>query len=219
MPVNAVVTVASRYGAGGSEIGRRVADRLGVEFLGRALPRSLAERARLPGAVAADVDENPRSRWDQLVDALARASPPTSASGQAERLDLEARALHDEVERFLAVASNDGGVVVGRAGAVVLRSVPGALHVFLGGSRDGRVERVMARDGVDRAHAARAVDANDRARRDYITRVYGIDPDDPTLYHLMVDAVSLGVEVCVELIVAAAASLTRESAVAGRHGC
>ncbi len=219
MPVNAVVTVASRYGAGGSEIGRRVADRLGVEFLGRALPRSLAERARLPGAVAADVDENPRSRWDQLVDALARASPPTSASGQAERLDLEARALHDEVERFLAVASNDGGVVVGRAGAVVLRSVPGALHVFLGGSRDGRVERVMARDGVDRAHAARAVDANDRARRDYITRVYGIDPDDPTLYHLMVDAVSLGVEVCVELIVATAASLTRESAVAGRHGC
>jgi cytidylate kinase len=135
------------------------------------------------------------------------------------RLDLEARALHDEVERFLAVASNDGGVVVGRAGAVVLRSVPGALHVFLGGSRDGRVERVMARDGVDRAHAARAVDANDRARRDYITRVYGIDPDDPTLYHLMVDAVSLGVEVCVELIVATAASLTRESAVAGRHGC
>jgi cytidylate kinase len=219
MPVNAVVTVASRYGAGGSEIGRRVADRLGVEFLGRALPRSMAERARLPGAAAADVDENPRSRWDQLVDALARASPPTSASGQAERLDLEARALHDEVERFLAVASNDGGVVVGRAGAVVLRSVPGALHVFLGGSRDGRVERVMARDGVDRAHAARAVDANDRARRDYITRVYGIDPDDPTLYHLMVDAVSLGVEVCVELIVATAASLTRESAVAGRHGC
>jgi cytidylate kinase len=185
MPVNAVVTVASRSGAGGSEIGRRVADRLGVEFLGRALPRSMAERARLPGAAAADVDENPRSRWDQLVDALARASPPTSASGQAERLDLEARAL----------------------------------HVFLGGSRDGRVERVMARDGVDRAHAARAVDANDRARRDYITRVYGIDPDDPTLYHLMVDAVSLGVEVCVELIVATAASLTRESAVAGRHGC
>jgi cytidylate kinase len=219
MPVNAVVTVASRYGAGGSEIGRRVADGLGVDFLGRALPRPMAERARLPGAVAAGVDENPRSRWDQLVDALARASPPTSASGQAERLDLEARALHDEVERFLAVASNDGGVVVGRAGAVVLRSVPGALHVFLGGSRDGRVERVMARDGVDRAHAARAVDANDRARRDYITRVYGIDPDDPTLYHLMVDAVSLGVEVCVELIVATAASLTRESAVAGRHGC
>src|SRR5919202_408699 len=87
----------------------------------------------------AEAAEEPRSRWNQVLDALGRASPATGASGQEERLDLESRRLHAEIERFLADASRSGGVVLGRGGAVVLASVPGALHVYLGGSRDRRI--------------------------------------------------------------------------------
>jgi cytidylate kinase len=102
--------------------------------------------------------------------------------------------------------------VLGRGGAVVLASVPGALHVYLGGSEECRIERVMNELGVDRSTAHRRVKENDRARRDYVKRVYGIDGDDPVLYHLMIDAVSLGVDVCVDLVVAASESLFRASA-------
>jgi cytidylate kinase len=204
-----VVTLAALYGAGGSVVGPRVADRLGVPFLDRAIPSSVAERAGVPEAAVAELDEEPRSRWDQVLGALGRASPPSGASGQVERLDLEARKLHGEVERFLADASRSGGVVLGRAGAVVLRSVPGALHVYLGGSREGRIERVMELREGDRETAARRVKAHDRARRDYVRSIYGIDGDNPALYHLMIDAISLGVDVCVDLIVAASESLNR----------
>jgi cytidylate kinase len=209
-----VVTLAALYGAGGSVVGPRVAERLGVPFLDRAIPSAVAKRAGLSERAVATADEEPRSRRDRLIDALGRAVPPSSASGH-ERLDLESRALHGEIERCLADARRSGGVVLGRGGAVVLASVPGALHAYLGGSRDGRIERVMERDDVDRSTAARRVRANDRARRDYVRSVYGIDGDDPTLYHLMVDAVSLGVEACVELIVAASESLAGEHAPAG----
>jgi cytidylate kinase len=204
-----VVTLAALYGAGGSVVGPRVAERLGVPFLDRAIPSSVAERAGVPEAAVAELDEEPRSRWDQVLGALGRASPPSGASGQVERLDLEARKLHGEVERFLADASRSGGVVLGRAGAVVLRSVPGALHVYLGGSREGRIERVMELREVDRETAARRVKAHDRARRDYVRSIYGVDGDNPALYHLMIDAISLGVDVCVDLIVAASESLNR----------
>ncbi len=190
-------------------VGPRVAERLGVEFLDRAIPPSVAKRAGVPEAAVVEADEEPRSRWKQVLDALGRSSPPSGASGQVEQLDLEARKLHAEIERFLADASRSGGVVLGRGGAVVLASVPGALHVYLGGSRDGQIARVMDLDGVDRATAARRVKAHDRARRDYVRSVYGIEGDNPALYHLMIDAVSLGVDVCVELIVAASESLTR----------
>ena len=92
----------------------------------------------------------------------------------------------------------------------MLASVPGALHVHLGGDRDGRIERVMTLQATDRATAARRVEAHDRARRDYVRGCYGIDGDNPALYHLMIDATALGVDVCVELIVAASEALARE---------
>jgi cytidylate kinase len=207
--ISRVVTLAALYGAGGSVIGPRVAERLGVPFLDRAIPSSVAKRAGLPEGAVAEADDEPRSRWDRVLDALGRAAPPTGASGQEERLDLESRKLHTEIERFLADASRSGGVVLGRGGAVVLASVPGALHVYLGGNRGRRIERVMDLHKIGRATAARRVDAHDRARRDYVRSAYGIDGDNPALYHLMIDAISLGVDVCVDLIVAASESLTR----------
>jgi cytidylate kinase len=210
--VSRVVTLAALYGAGGRTIGPRVADRLGVPFLDRAIPRSVAKRAGVPEEAVAEVDDEPRSRWSEVLDALGRAAPPTGAGGQVERLDLEERKLHAEIERFLANASRDGGVVLGRGGAVVLASVPGALHVYLGGNRGLRIERVMALNGVDRTTAAHRVEANDRARRDYVRSVYGIEGDDPALYHLMIDTISLGIDVCVDLIVAASESFTRAGA-------
>jgi cytidylate kinase len=190
-------------------IGPRVAERLGVEYLDRAIPSSVARRAGLSEVAVTGADEGPHGLWSDVFDALGRASPPTGASGQPEGLDLEDRRLHAEIERFLADASRDGGVVLGRGGAVVLASVPGALHVYLGGARDARIERVMELDGIDRETAARRVKAHDRARRDYVRSVYGTEGDNPALYHLMIDAVSLGVDVCVDLIVAASDSFTQ----------
>jgi cytidylate kinase len=123
-------------------------------------------------------------------------------------VDLEESRLRGEIEEFLVRASQTGGVVLGRGGAVVLDSVPGVLHVYLGGAWRARVERVMQSDGVDRTTAERLVRAHDRARRDYVRDFYGVDGDDPKLYHLVLDAVTLGVDACVELIVLASSHRT-----------
>jgi cytidylate kinase len=208
----AVVTLAALYGAGGSAIGPRVAERLGVTFLERAIPSAVAERAGVPLTAVEDVAEAPRSGFDRLLATVGRATPLTAASGPVERLDLEERRLRAEIETFLGEATRSGGVVLGRGGAVVLASVPGSLHVYLGGDRDARIDRVMEIEGVSRETAARRVRANDRARRDYVRSAYGIDGDNPRLYHLMIDAPALGVDVCVDLIVAASQSRAAQAA-------
>ena len=94
------------------------------------------------------------------------------------------------LEDFQAAASRSGGVVLGRGGAIVLAGMPGALHVHLGGDRKARVERVREWQGVARQAAAHSVKINDRARRDYVRSAYGVDGDNPHLYHLMVDAIA-----------------------------
>jgi cytidylate kinase len=199
-----VVTLAALHGTGGSVVGPRVAERLGVEFLDRAISSAIAERAGLTEEAVAAVDDSPRRGVDRLVSNLARVSDATTATGRpVERVDVEGRRLRGEIEEFLVRASRAGGVVLGRGAAIVLASVPGVLHVYLGGPRMGRVEQVMESEGVDRPTAERRVDANDRARRDYVREFYGVDGDDPNLYHLVLDAVALGADGCVELIVLA----------------
>ena len=215
-PLPAVVTIAALYGAGGSIVGPQVAERLGVRFLDRAIPSSVAKRAGVPEAAVADVDQKPRSGWERLLAILGRASPPTGASEQVERLDLEERRLHAEIEDFLADASRSGGVILGRGGAVVLASVPGALHVYLGGDRKARIARVMELQALDRASAAQRLKANDRARREYVRTTYGVEGDSPALYHLTIDALVLGTDVCVELIVAAAQARAQQETMSGK---
>ena len=201
-PHRPVVTVAALYGAGGSVVGPRVAERLGVEFLDRAIPASVARRMGLPEGAVASYDQEPRSGMSRLVGSLSRVRDLTG-DVSADRPDLAEDSIRSEIEEFLARASASGGVVLGRGGAVVLGSVPGALHVLLTGTRQARVEQAMRIEGVDRKTAERRLEANDRARIEYVRSAYGVDGTDPSLYHLMLDTSAFDLDTCVNLIVAA----------------
>ena len=206
-----MVTVAALHGADGSVIGPRVAGRLGVEFLDRAIPASVARQAGVPETAVDAHDDQPRTAMTRLVGHLARV-PASPGASPLERTDLEERNMLAQIEEFLARASVSGGVVLGRGGAVVLSSVPGALHVYLGGAEEARIERVVEREGIDRPSAARQLKAHDRARREYVRRAYGVDGDDPGLYHLMIDSLAFGVDSCVDLIVAASHARVQRAA-------
>jgi cytidylate kinase len=205
-----VVTVAALYGAGGSVIGPRVAERLGVEFLDRAIPASVAKEMSLPETAVAAYDEQPRSGMSRLVERLARVPDP-SGNEPAERLDLDEDRIQAEIEEFLARASASGGVVLGRGGAVVLSSVPGALHVLLIGPREARVRQAMRIEGIDRETAERRLEVNDRARREYVRQRYGVDGDDPYLYHLVINGCAFDLDDCVDFIVTASQLRMRQA--------
>lgn len=201
-----VVTLAALYGAGGPVVGPRVAERLGVPFLDRGILTGVAERMRVPEETVAAYDaesaQEPRSALRRYFESLSNA---TSGDGMPlSGLDLEEGRYRAETEEFLARAIAGGGVVLGRGGAVVLRSVRGVLHVLLGGSRQARVRKAMQLEDIDRQTAERRLDANDRARRRYVRRAYGADPEDPDLYHLRIDGTVLDLDTCVDLIITAA---------------
>lgn len=201
-----VVTLAALYGAGGSAVGPRVAEQLGVPFLDRSLPGAAGASSQ----AVADVDEEPRTRVERLTAGLGRLSTVTGGvGGSHERLDADEGDVRRRFEAFLAEASRSGGVAVGRGGMVILRSVPWALHVHLSGPKASRVAQGMALEGVDRATAEAHQRAEDRARASYVQRIYGVDGSDPALYHLVLDATALDLDACVELIVAAARSRAR----------
>jgi cytidylate kinase len=182
-----LVTIASQPGAGGEVVAPRVAEALGVPFLDRALPGD---------------PEDPEQRPRGVVGDLARASTML-ASAPLERLELDDARVRSELAEFLARARGTGGVVLGRGAMFVLAGAPGALHVLLAGSLEGRIARVAEREAIGRADARRRVEARDRAKRDYVRRTFGVDPDDRTLYDLVIDTIAVGIDAAVEIVLTA----------------
>jgi cytidylate kinase-like protein len=153
----AVVTIAALYGAGGSVIGPRVAERLGVAFLDRAIPASVAERVGLTEQAVSVVDEGPRSGLERLKSSVARVANATTASGEpVERVEVEERRLRAEIEAFLARAHRSGGV--GGVGERLLAGAACPVAVAPCGYADDRLSRLECIGvGVDASDGLAAV--------------------------------------------------------------
>jgi hypothetical protein len=206
-----IVTLAALYGAGGSLVGPLVAEALGVAYLDRVIPQTVAAITGVSEESVAEIEDQARTGLGRLTATLGRLSTVTGdAGGSLERLDLQEAALRGHIEEFLARSRVTGGVVLGRGGMVVLRALPWALHVHLRGPRQARVKQGAAIAGISTEAAAERQKDEDTARRHYVRRAYGIDPEDPSLYHLVLDSTALSLEVCTDIIVEAATARVRD---------
>ncbi len=206
-----VVTVSAAFGAGGSVVGPRVADALGVPFVDRALPATVAAHLKVPLAEVLAHDDRHEHGLGRLFAAFART--PYATLGTTDSYVPPERWTSDEdyvaeTERVIReLADGPGAVVLGRAGALVLAGRPGCLHVRLTGSPEERCRQAVRLEGLDPEEARRLQADNDAARRAYVRHFYGRDPGDPSLYHLVVDSTRLPLDAVVDLVVLAARAL------------
>jgi cytidylate kinase len=157
-------------------------------------------------------DERRSSGLGRLFASLARAAAaPDTAFGSAPTAaraslgDQPEQAFRDQTERILnQVADTEGGVILGRAAAIVLRDRPSALHVRLDGPAEGRVRRAIGLEGLDEEQARKLLEETDRAREAYVKHFYRCDARDARHYHLVLDSTVLEFDTCTDLIVAAA---------------
>jgi cytidylate kinase len=199
-----LVTISASFGAGGSRVGPAVADRLGVELLDRAIPTRVAERLAVPLDDALAHDESLGDAIGRLASSFALL--PELAGAMVQAGVLAGEDYRRETERIIVehAGAGTGAVVLGRAGAIVLRDHPDALHVRLDGPRDRRIEQAMRLRGLEHADADRLLRDSDRAREAYVRHFYGADARDPSLYHLVIDSTALPLGTVADLIVAAA---------------
>ncbi|GAC1319984.1 MAG: hypothetical protein NVSMB16_15450 [Acidimicrobiales bacterium] len=196
-----VVTISAPYGAFGSVIGPRVAERLGIPFIDRAIPMDVATRLSVPESEAMAHDEKvPSGFWRAMALLGTGTIPDGSGPIFDRRPDEEDFRLQTEAV-LRDVASSEGGVILGRAAAIVLADRPDALHVRLDGSIERRLAQLTALgDQQAKAHQRYL----DKAWAGYVKRFYRRNPADPALYDLILDSTVLSFEICVDLICLAA---------------
>jgi hypothetical protein len=199
-----VVTVSASYGCAGAEIAPLVAERLGLPFHDRAIPAQVAGRLGVPVAEAQANDETVVGGLWRLVASLGTMPDPVGGVLPVSGVP-DARAYREQTERILGeVADGPGGVVLGRAAALVLGDRPDTLHVRLDGPRDRRFQAAVARSDRPLEEVRREMMATDRGREAYVRHFYRCDPAEARHYHLVIDSTVLPIEIVADLIVTAA---------------
>jgi cytidylate kinase len=135
-----------------------------------------------------------------------QVSSGSAPTGNVEVSD-EAASI-TRIQGIIRTAYEQGKIViVGRGGQVILKGLPGVLHVRIEAPLDDRIRRVQAQEGMDLTQAQRMVTNYDRATADYLSRLYDINWADPVHYDLVINTHQLSIEGAAHLIVNAVSFL------------
>lgn len=200
-----VITISASYAAGGSEIAPHLAQRLGLPFVDRAIPVSVAAKLGVPVETVESSGEGRANRFWSLMASMAVVPDYLgTAAGDYVHVPSE-RAMREHTEQELhRVAAQGGGIVLGRGAAIVLAGVPDVLHVRLDGPKEGRIRAAMHQHGITEDEARATCRTNDAAREGYVRHFYREDAAAAHLYDLVIDSVAFGWPVAEELVVTAA---------------
>jgi cytidylate kinase len=166
----AVLTIAREYGSGGKEIGRRVADLMGYEYVDR---NRILEDMRRKGSYweeqATYFDENHPTAWERYKWSF--------------RGFVALNQLH-----ILEYALKDRVVIMGRGGNFILKGVPHVLRLRTTAPLAKRIETVMKWEEIDNSENARwLIEKADKEIAGAVYLIYGRSWNDPEQYDLVVD--------------------------------
>jgi cytidylate kinase len=209
-PAVRLITVSAAYGAGGSVVAPALAQRLGVPFLQRVTTTQgqVAGPAPCPERLVAE--EAKTTPVHRLLASMTHSMPvgPTQSPLAARHHDEDLRSSAEaDIHGLLA---DGGGVILGRAAAVVLGAGRG-FHVRLDGPSARRIIQGATIEGISQEQASVHMQAADRARTAYARRLYRVDPADASLYHIVIDSTAIPLDTVIELILTAARSHRGES--------
>ena len=186
--VRPYVAISRESGAGGGDVGRLVAERLGCECLDNRLLTYMAEHYGLPEGLLNLVDER-TSSWLQEI----------------FRLWLDRRSITPDqylmnLGQLVILAARQGSAVFVGRGIQFLLPRERGLAVRIIAPLEQRLARTMERRSLAREDAARLVRETDEGRTFLIRRHFNADVADPHLYDLLVNLEHVDREMAADLI-------------------
>lgn len=178
-----IVTIAREHGSSGKQIGKIVAEKLGIPFYYKEMIALAAHESGLDKEFISDIHKNSPKIMRNLY--------------LSTRVVQHAVAAQEKIIRKIADCGSC--VIVGRAADYVLKDRENVVRVFIHAPTEYRVGRVMQVYGDGLREAKRNIDRSDKARAAYYKHVSGNRWGDAKNYELTVDS-SIGIEKSAELI-------------------
>jgi cytidylate kinase len=171
MPVS-VICLSHTDGAGGAEIGKLVAERLGFRHVDDDVLVTAANAAGLYPEAVAEAEQRGVGR---RVEVDFHRFEPTENLRELIR------------EAIVAEADEGRVVIVAHAASYALAARDDVLRVLVTASEETRLERLRAGDGLDEKAAAKLLRDADKNRGAYLKQFYDVDRERPTDYDLVLN--------------------------------
>ena len=204
-----VVCISHAAGAGGEEVGRLVAERLGFLYVNEEIVARAAAKGGVDAADVAD-EERRKSLAARALNAIAQGGGEAWTLGAVGPLSSREELDSDDIRSLIRetieqTASRGKAVIVAHAASYAIGHGDGVLRVLVTASPETRTTRVAEAEGLDQAGAARVLKESDAGRADYLKRFYDVREESPTHYDLVLNTDALSIEQAADLIARGAA--------------
>ena len=190
-----VIAINRELGSGGRTVGRKLAERLHVEFYDKALIKTLEERYSLSVEEIEKLKGQSRNWLAELKRALFASegiavtsnyilAVPGDKPIQPTTYDM----FKAEQEILKSIAAEESCVIAGRSGFYVFRDHPNHLSVLIQASIPFRIERVMRKQNMTREQAVKTIEKIDKMRENYIKEFTKTSRYDTRNYDLVITA-------------------------------
>ncbi|MDA3809551.1 MAG: cytidylate kinase family protein [Spirochaetaceae bacterium] len=176
-----IITISRQYGSHGKEIAEKVASELGYKFLDKESLESLTGKYGIPDVSFEKYDERSPGFFEYFK------------SGK------------DRYLRYLKTAvfenSKEGNCVIcGRGAQLMLRDMPGVLHIRFISSMESRIKRVSESLQCDNKSSEKIIIQNDKNRSGFHKFFFEHNWKDPYLYDLIINTDKIDIEDSVDII-------------------
>ena len=180
-----VITIGRQFGSGGREIGKLIAEKLGINFYDKELISIAAKQSGLCEQIFETHDEKPTSSflYSLVMDTY---SLGYGGTGYMD-VPVGQKVFLAQFDAIKKIAENE------------YRNV---FNVFVHADRDARIKRVMERDNVQKeADAWDMINKSDKRRSNYYNYYSNKKWGEARTYDLCISSSLLGVEACADSII------------------
>ena len=202
---NLIITISRQYGSGGRQIGRRIADELGIPFY----DKEVIDLAAKESGLAVDFI---RGQEQQLTQSLLFSIVTNFTSSAATAFSPNMLSLSDQVylaeaKAIRQLADKGPCVIVGRCADWVLEKNYNVLRVYICADLEIRCRRAMDEYGDSPENIQKTVRDIDKQRARYCQHYCDQAWEDAENYDLCLNSGKLGLEKCISIITDAYAEL------------
>ena len=202
-----VITIGRQYGSGGAEIGKQLAEKLGISFYDKNILRINADESGIKESYFHLADEKAGSRLlYRIVQGLRPEKASPSFGSDLTSADNLFR-FQSEVIKKLAEA--ESCVIIGRCADYILEGTEDLVRIHLNADLESRKERIKERN-PEETDVLRAIRKVDRERNDYYRYYTGRDWANSENYDLVINTTKPGISGTVSIILAYLRSLGYE---------
>lgn len=194
-----VITIGRHYCAGGSTIGKLVAEKLGIPCYDREIIDMAAQKS---GIAMSEIQ-----KYEEA--ALSILKTPINLFSKEKEYPITEKIFAAETEVIMELVSKGNCVIVGRCADFILKNKVKTLNVFINASFEKRQECAIEKNNISEDEVEARLKKYDKKRADYYNSNTNKKWGDISSYDMCLDSGRLGYEMCAEII-ADTVKLSRE---------